>query len=58
MTSRNEFVAELQRLRESYNKTRSRFLKRDYGKAIKRMERDLREYDSYRKERARECISG
>lgn len=58
MTKRDEFVTELQRLRDAYDKTKSKFLKRDYGKAIKRMERDLCEYDSYRKERARECISG
>ena len=42
---REKHVAEMERLKTAMEKTDSEYLKRDYGKALKRMERELREYD-------------
>ena len=47
---RQKFVEEINRLRKAVNTTESRYLKRDYIKAIKEMEKELREYDKYQKE--------
>lgn len=46
---RESFVREIDRLRKAYDKTKSNYLRRDYGKAISRMEKELAEYDSYKK---------
>lgn len=48
---RAAFVKEIDRLRMAYNKTKSNYLRRDYGKAISRMEKELEEYDSFKKQR-------
>jgi hypothetical protein len=48
-TAREKFVSEITRLRSAVAKTKSPHLKRDYGKAIKRMESELIEYDNFRK---------
>jgi hypothetical protein len=50
---RDAFVREIGRLKGAREKTRSSYLRRDYGKAIRRMENELRQYDSFRKAGAR-----
>lgn len=42
-------IAEINRMKEALSKTSSPFLKRDYSKAIKRMESELKEYRSWKK---------
>ena len=42
---REKFVQELNALRRARDKTRSMKAKSDLGKAIKRMEKELRDYD-------------
>ena len=44
---RDAFVAEMDRLRDAISRTKSEHLRREYGKALKRMERDLRDYDRF-----------
>lgn len=46
---RDAFVREIDRLRKAFNKTKSNYLRRDYGKAISRMEKELAEYDSFKR---------
>lgn len=41
-------LAEIDRMKEACRKTTSEYLRRDYKKSIKRMERDLREYRSWK----------
>lgn len=43
-----EYVIEINRLRKAVSETKSNYLKRDYGKKISRMEKELEEYRSYR----------
>ena len=45
---RKNRVAEIERLKAEIAKTNSEYLKRDYGKALKRMQRELRDYDRYK----------
>ena len=45
---REKHVAEMERLKIAIAKTKSEYLKRDYSKALKRMERELKEYDRYK----------
>lgn len=45
---RAKHIAEMDRLRDAIQRTDSEYLKRDYVKAIKRMKRELAEYDRYR----------
>ena len=45
---RNKHIAEMQRLKTAIDKTKSEYLKRDYKKALKRMQRELRDYDRYK----------
>ena len=45
---RKNRVAEIERLKAAIAKTNSEYLKRDYGKALKRMQRELRDYDRYK----------
>ena len=48
MTPRERHVAEMDRLREALEKTQSNYLKRDYGKKLARMQKELKEYDRWR----------
>lgn len=48
-TAREKYVSEISRLRSAVTKTNSPHLKRDYEKAIKRMESELAEYDYFRR---------
>lgn len=41
-------IAEIDRLKEAIRKTNSKYLKRDYEKAVIRMENELKEYRRYR----------
>ena len=41
-------AAEIKRQKAALQKTESACLRRDYGKSIKRLERELREYCGYR----------
>lgn len=41
-------IAEMKRLKTAFNKTNSMYLKNDYAKAIRKMQRELREYCGYR----------
>ncbi len=50
---REEFTAELARLKQARRRTTSRYLKTDYGKAIRRMTRELAEYDYHQQEAKR-----
>ena len=45
---RAKHIAEMDRMRDAIQRTDSEYLKRDYVKALKRMERELAEYDRYR----------
>lgn len=45
---REKHIAEMARLQEAIKKTKSAQLKQDYGRALKRMQRELEEYDRYR----------
>lgn len=47
MTPRERHVAEIKRLEQALEKTNSIYLRRDYEKALKRLNRELREYDSF-----------
>lgn len=44
---RDKFVAEIRRCEEALKKTKSKYLKRDYQKALKRMRSELAEYDRF-----------
>ena len=45
---REKHVAEIERLKTAMEKTDSEYLKRDYEKALKRMQKELKEYDKYK----------
>ena len=45
---RNKHVAEMERLKEAIAKTSSKHLKNDYTKALRKMQKELAEYDRYR----------
>lgn len=45
---REKHVAEINRLKDAIERTNSEYLKRDYSKALKRMQAELREYDRYK----------
>jgi hypothetical protein len=49
-TARDKFASEITQLRFAAAKTKSPYLKRDYLKAIKRMESELMEYDKFKKD--------
>lgn len=49
MTERQRHLAEMKRLRTAIKNTTSRYLKRDYTKALKRMTRELHEYDLHKR---------
>lgn len=44
---RQEFVDEMNRIRQAIQRTDSEYLKRDYSKALKVMERELADYDRF-----------
>lgn len=48
MTALEQHLAEMKRLKTAFNKTNSVYLKNDYAKAIRQMQKDLREYCSYK----------
>ena len=50
---RAEYQAEIARLTQACRKTESRYLKIDYGKRIRRMKKDLAEYDYHQREARR-----
>lgn len=45
---RDNYVAEIQRLEGAIRETRSGYLRRDYSKAVRRMRKELRDYDRFR----------
>ena len=45
---RQRHVDEINRLKDAIAKTESEHLKNDYGKALRRMQNELREYDRYK----------
>lgn len=47
---RDIFQAEIIRLEEAKRRTTSEHLRRDYGKAIRRMRAELRQYDRFKQE--------
>lgn len=47
---REAFQAEIIRLEEAKRRSASEHLRRDYGKAIRRMRAELREYDRFKQE--------
>lgn len=49
-SKRAEVIAEIARLKQARAKTTSRHLKTDYGKAIRRKQKELDLYDIYQKE--------
>lgn len=48
---REEFVAEMNRLSNALEVTKSPMLRRDYSKALRKMKIDLADYDRFQKER-------
>ena len=50
MSPREEFVSQMERLRKAIKKTESEYLKRDYKKALRNMELELRDYNRFRSE--------
>ena len=44
---RQEFVDEMNRLEQAICNTHSEYLKRDYSKTLKKMKRELAEYDRF-----------
>lgn len=48
---RNKFVAEINRLLEAKRMSKSPYLKKDYAKKIVKMQKELDEYDFYKKNR-------
>lgn len=47
---REKFVDEMKRIEEALKKTKSKYLKKDYSKALRDMKRELRDYDKFRKQ--------
>lgn len=48
--ARNAHIEEMNRIANAMCWTKSPYLKRDYGKALRRMEKELKEYDRYMSE--------
>ena len=46
MTPREKHIAEMRRLEDAIDKTKSESLKTQYGKALKRMRHELKVYDA------------
>lgn len=49
MSRRDELCLEIRRLKKAKQETSSKYLKSDYGKAIRRLFRELKTYDFYMK---------
>ena len=47
MTQRDKFVAEIKRMEQAMSQTDSMYLRKDYNRGIKRMKRELLEYDRF-----------
>ena len=45
MNQRQKFIEEMNRLKQAIAKTTSKYLKKDYTKQLKQMQKDLAEYD-------------
>jgi hypothetical protein len=45
---REKYVAEMDRLKDAMERTTSNHLRCDYGRALKRMRKELEEYDKYK----------
>lgn len=45
---REKHVAEMDRLKDAMARTKSNHLRCDYGRALKRMKKELEEYDRYK----------
>ena len=45
--ARKAHIEEMNRIANAMCFTKSPYLKKDYGKALRRMEKELREYDMY-----------
>ena len=45
MNSRDKYIQEINRIQEAINNSKSKYLIRDYKKALKRMKRELDFYD-------------
>ena len=50
MSPRDRHIAEMRRLEEAISKTKSEKLRTDYGKALRRMQHELKIYDKYRRQ--------
>ena len=48
--SRDEYIDKIKRYKLAISNTNSPHLKRDYQKAIRRMQRELRTYDMFQKQ--------
>jgi len=46
---RDLFVREIARMQDACRRTKSKHLLNDYGKAIKRMKRELADYDKFKR---------
>lgn len=47
--AREKFVAEIKRMESAAGDTKSKYLRRDYLKAVHRMKLELQEYDAFKK---------
>lgn len=45
---REKFIKEMIELKKALEKTKSIYLKRDYTKALRKMQKELNEYDTYK----------
>ena len=45
---RQRFIKEMEVLKQALLKTKSQYLMNDYTKALKRMQKELNEYDTYK----------
>lgn len=45
---RDKYVQEMKRLKDAINRTKSEYLRCDYEKALRKMEKELKEYDRYK----------
>lgn len=52
--ARNAHIDEMNRLADAIYRTKSPYLKRDYAKALARMEKELKEYDLYMMKHAKQ----
>lgn len=48
LRSREQLVAEIERVRKALDKTKSVYLKREYTRHLWRMQKELRDYDKFK----------